>query len=46
MPVRLAIAGASGRMGQALIEAALQAPDLALASARRSAAMPASVSDG
>jgi 4-hydroxy-tetrahydrodipicolinate reductase len=31
--VRLAIAGAGGRMGQALIEAALAEPDLALASA-------------
>jgi len=33
MTVRLAIAGASGRMGQALIEAALGAPGLALAAA-------------
>jgi 4-hydroxy-tetrahydrodipicolinate reductase len=33
MPVRLAIAGASGRMGRALIEAALASPDLALAAA-------------
>ena len=41
MPVRLAIAGASGRMGQALIEAALQAPDLALASALDVAGSPA-----
>ena len=32
-PVRLAIAGAGGRMGQTLIEAVLDAPDLVLATA-------------
>jgi 4-hydroxy-tetrahydrodipicolinate reductase len=32
-PVRIAIAGAGGRMGQTLIEAVLDAPDLALAAA-------------
>ncbi|CAG0954548.1 4-hydroxy-tetrahydrodipicolinate reductase [Burkholderiales bacterium] len=33
MPLRLAIAGASGRMGRCLIEGALAAPDLSLAAA-------------
>jgi 4-hydroxy-tetrahydrodipicolinate reductase len=33
MPVRIAIAGAGGRMGQTLIEAILDAPDLALRAA-------------
>ena len=32
-PLRVAVAGASGRMGQMLIEAVLKAPDLALAGA-------------
>jgi 4-hydroxy-tetrahydrodipicolinate reductase len=32
-PVRIAVAGAGGRMGQALIEAVLDAPDLALGAA-------------
>ena len=32
-PVRIAIAGAGGRMGQTLIEAVLGAPDLALGAA-------------
>ena len=32
-PTRIAVAGAGGRMGQALIEATLAAPDLALAAA-------------
>ena len=32
-PVRVAIAGSGGRMGQTLIEAALGASDIALASA-------------
>ena len=32
-PLRIAIAGASGRMGQMLIEAVLAAPDLQLAGA-------------
>ena len=41
MPVRLAIAGASGRMGQALIEAAIDAKDLALAAALDVAGSPA-----
>jgi len=41
MPVRLAIAGASGRMGQALIEAALDAPDFTLAAALDVAGSPA-----
>jgi 4-hydroxy-tetrahydrodipicolinate reductase len=39
--VRLAIAGAGGRMGQALIEAVLAEPDLALASALDVAGTPA-----
>jgi 4-hydroxy-tetrahydrodipicolinate reductase len=38
--LRLCIAGASGRMGQALIEAALAEPDLALAAALDVAASP------
>ena len=33
MSVRIAVAGAGGRMGQALVEAVLAAPDLALAAA-------------
>jgi len=33
LPIRIAIAGAGGRMGQALIEAALASPTVALASA-------------
>jgi 4-hydroxy-tetrahydrodipicolinate reductase len=33
VPLKLAIAGAAGRMGQALIEATLASPDLALAAA-------------
>ncbi|HEY1329803.1 MAG TPA: 4-hydroxy-tetrahydrodipicolinate reductase [Casimicrobiaceae bacterium] len=41
MTVRLAIAGASGRMGQALIEAALAEPDLVVASALDVAGSPA-----
>ena len=32
-PIRIAIAGAGGRMGQALIVSVLAAPDLALAAA-------------
>ena len=41
MPTRLAIAGAGGRMGQALIEAALRTPDLRVASALDVAGAPA-----
>lgn len=41
MSVRLAVAGAGGRMGQALIEAALATPDLALAAALDVAGSPA-----
>ena len=40
-PIRIAIAGASGRMGQMLIEAVLAAPDLALAGALDVAGSPA-----
>lgn len=40
MTVRVAIAGAAGRMGQALIEATLAAPDLALAGALDIAGSP------
>ena len=39
--VRLAIAGAGGRMGQALIEAALAMPDVVLAAALDVAGSPA-----
>ena len=40
-PLRIAVAGASGRMGQMLIEAVLAAPDLALAGALDVAGSPA-----
>jgi 4-hydroxy-tetrahydrodipicolinate reductase len=40
-PTRIAVAGAGGRMGQALIEAILGAPDLALAAAFDVAGAPA-----
>ena len=40
MSIRVAIAGAGGRMGQALIEATLAAPDLALAAALDVAGSP------
>ncbi len=41
MPIRLAIAGAGGRMGQALVEASLAAPEFALVAALDVAASPA-----
>ncbi len=40
MPIRVAIAGAGGRMGQALVEAVLGDPALALAAALDVAASP------
>jgi 4-hydroxy-tetrahydrodipicolinate reductase len=39
-PLRIAVAGASGRMGRMLVEAVLDAPDLALASALDVAGSP------
>ena len=39
-PLRVAIAGASGRMGRMLVEAVLDAPDCALAGALDTAASP------
>ena len=39
-PLRIAIAGASGRMGRMLIEAVLDAPDLALSGALDMAGNP------
>jgi len=44
-PTRIAVAGAGGRMGQALIEATLAAPDLALAAAFDLPESPASGQD-
>ncbi len=45
MPTRIAVAGAGGRMGQALIEAVLAAPDLELAAAFDVAGAPATAQD-